>query len=36
MSTFRVEHATPSSRVGVALVALALIAFALAPVWGVA
>ena len=34
MSTFRVEHATPSSRVGVAVVALALIAFVLAPVWG--
>jgi branched-chain amino acid transport system permease protein len=34
MSAFRVEHATPSSRVGVAVVALALIAFVLAPVWG--
>jgi len=34
MSGFRVEHATRSSRVGVAVVALALVAFALAPYWG--
>jgi branched-chain amino acid transport system permease protein len=30
----RVEHATPSSRIGVALVAVALVALALAPYWG--
>jgi branched-chain amino acid transport system permease protein len=30
----RVEHATTSSRIGVALIALALIALTLAPVWG--
>lgn len=30
----RVEHATPSSRVGVALIALALVVLAVAPYWG--
>jgi branched-chain amino acid transport system permease protein len=30
----RVEHATPSSRVGVALIAVGLIVLALAPAWG--
>ncbi|HEX3342288.1 MAG TPA: branched-chain amino acid ABC transporter permease [Pseudolabrys sp.] len=30
----RVEHATPSSRVGVALIAVALVALAVAPYWG--
>ena len=30
----RVEHATRSSRIGVALVAFALIALTLAPFWG--
>jgi branched-chain amino acid transport system permease protein len=30
----RVEHATPSSRVGVALIAMALVVLAVAPYWG--
>jgi branched-chain amino acid transport system permease protein len=34
MSAFRVEHATRSSRIGVALIAVTLIVLALAPFWG--
>ena len=30
----RVEHATPSSRIGVALIAVALVVLAVAPYWG--
>jgi branched-chain amino acid transport system permease protein len=32
--SYRVEHATRSSRVGVAVIAIALVVFALAPYWG--
>ena len=33
-ATFRVEHTTPSSRVGTALFAVALVLLAAAPFWG--